>query len=70
MLVTLGLCLLPLLLFAQNEDADDGADLILDTLDLAAWDRWFRSEAPELSFCASLAASFSLSSASSFWSLP
>lgn len=35
------------------EEAEDGADAILGTQNLAAWDAWFRSNAPELGFCPS-----------------
>ena len=42
-----------MLLLAQNDDAGDGADTVLASLDLAAWDAWFRTQAPELGFCPS-----------------
>lgn len=50
LLITVGLCLLPLCFFAQSEAADGDAGTVLKTLDLAAWDRWFQSQAPELGF--------------------
>ena len=53
MLLTLGILLLPLCLLASGDEASDGADAILDALDLREWDAWFRQEAPEIGFCPS-----------------
>ncbi len=44
------LLLLPVCVFFESTDAQDGVDALLGTVDLSEWDAWFASEAPELSF--------------------
>ena len=47
------LLILPFCLLTESNEAEDGIDELLGSVDLSEWDAWFREEVPESSFCPS-----------------
>ncbi len=47
-LALLVLLLLPLALFWESDEADEGIDALLDRIDLSGWDAWFSEHAPDV----------------------
>lgn len=42
------LLLLPVALFSESGEADDGIDALLERIDLSEWDAWFKENAPDV----------------------